>query len=104
MGEKYFVGGYVDDVKTLWEVRQIIRQRGMVLTRRRIHSDYEFECTVKDVRSYLDGNDEQLTDEQIRRAASYVLYDFDNNDARAEVYWATVENAIDEVREEKDDE
>lgn len=100
MEEKYFVGGYVNDVKTMWEVRQIIEQRGMVLNRRQIHSDYEFECTAEDVRSYLDANDERLTNEQIRRAASYVLYDFDNNDARAEVYWATVENAIDEVREE----
>lgn len=100
MGEKYFVGGYVDDVKTLWEVRQIIEQRGMVLNRRQIHSDYEFECTVEDVRDYLAGNDEQLTDEQIERAAWHVLHDFVDNDARAEVYWATVENAIDEVREE----
>lgn len=100
MEEKYFVGGYVDDVKTMWEVRQIIEQRGMVLNRRQIHSDYEFECTVEDVRDYLDGNDEQLTDEQIKRAAWHVLHDFVDNDARAEVYWATVENAIDEVREE----
>ena len=100
MGEKYFVGGYVDDVKTMWEVRQIIEQRGMVLNRRQIHSDYEFECTVEDVRSYLDGNDEQLTDEQIERAAWHVLHDFADSDARADVYWATVENAIDEVREE----
>lgn len=100
MEEKYFVGGYVNDVKTMWEVRQIIEQRGMVLNRRQIHSDYEFECTVEDVRDYLDGNDEQLTDEQIKRAAWHVLHDFVDNDARAEVYWATVENAIDEVREE----
>lgn len=100
MEGKYFVGGYVNDVKTMWEVRQIIEQRGMVLNRRQIHSDYEFECTVEDVRDYLDGNDEQLTDEQIKRAAWHVLHDFVDNDARAEVYWATVENAIDEVREE----
>lgn len=100
MGEKYFVGGYVDDVKTMCEIRQIIEQRGMVLNRRQIHSDYEFECTAEDVRSYLDANDEQLTDEQIRRAVSYVLHDFVDNYARAEVYWATIENAIDEVREE----
>ena len=100
MEEKYFVGGYVDDVKTMWEVRQIIEQRGMVLNRHQIHSDYEFECTAEDVRSYLDANDEQLTNEQIRRAVSYVLHDFADNDTRADVYWATVENAIDEVREE----
>lgn len=100
MEEKYFVGGYVDDVKTMWEVRQIIEQRGMVLNRRQIHSDYEFECTGEDVRSYLDANDEQLTDEQIERAARHVLHDFDNNDIRADVYWAIVKNAIDEVREE----
>lgn len=97
MGEKYFVGGYVDDVKTMWEVRQIIEQRGMVLNRRQIHSDY---YTVEDVRSYLDGNDEQLTDEQIERVAELVIRDFDNNDMRADVYWAIVKNAIDEVREE----
>jgi hypothetical protein len=100
MEEKYFVGGYVDDVKTMWEVRQIIEQRGMVLNRRQIHSDYEFECTVEDVRSYLDGNDEQLTDEQIERAARLVMRDIGNNDARAEAYWMSFENAIDEVREE----
>lgn len=100
MEEKYFVGGYVDDVKTMWEVRQIIEQHGIVLNRRQIHSDYEFECTAEDVRNYLDENDEQLTDEQIRRAVSYVLHDFADNDTRADVYWATVENAIDEVREE----
>lgn len=41
-----------------------------------------------------------MTDEQIERAAWHVLHDFADNDARAEVYWATVENAIDEVREE----
>lgn len=100
MEEKYFVGGYVDDVKTMWEVRQIIEQRGMVLNRRQIHSDYEFECTVEDVHSYLDGNDEQLTDEQIERVAELVIHDFADNDMRADVYWATVENAINEVREE----
>ena len=100
MEEKYFVGGYVDDVKTMWEVRQIIEQRGMVLNPCQIHSDYELECTAEDVRSYLDASDEQLTDEQIRRAVSYVLHDLADNDIRADVYCATVKNAIDEVREE----
>ena len=101
MEEKYFVGGYVDSTETMWEIRQIIEQRGMVLNRRQIHADYEFACTAEDIRSYLDANDERLTNKQIRRAVSYVLHDFADNDMRADVYWATVENAINEVREEE---
>lgn len=100
MEEKYFVGGYVDSAEVAQQIKKLIEQNGKLKDRWEIHGDYEFECTVEDVRSYLDGHDEQLTDEQIERAASYVLHDFADNDMRAEVYWATVENAIDEVREE----
>lgn len=100
MAEKYFVGGYVDNAEVAQQIKKLIEANGKLKMRWEIHSDYEFECTVEDVRSYLDGNDEQLTDEQIERAARHVLYDFDNNDTRADVYWATVENAIAEVREE----
>lgn len=100
MGEKYFVGGYVDNAEVAQQIKKLIEANGKSKDRWDIYNDYEFECTVEDVRSYLDGNDERLTDEQIERAARHVLHDFDDNDARAEVYWATVENAIDEVREE----
>lgn len=100
MEEKYFVGGYVDSAEVAQQIKELIEANGKLKMRREIYSDYEFECTVEDVRGYLDGNDEQMTDEQIERAARHVLHDFDDNDARAEVYWATVENAIDEVREE----
>ena len=100
MEEQYFVGGYVDDARVAQQIKKLIDQNGKLKMRWEIHSDYEFECTVEDVRSYLDGNDEQLTDEQIERAAEHVLHDFSDNDARADVYWATVENAIAEVREE----
>lgn len=100
MAEKYFVGGYVDNAEVAQQIKKLIEANGKLKMRWEIHSDYEFECTVEDVRSYLDGNDEQLTDEQIERAARHVLYGFDNNDTRADVYWATVENAIAEVREE----
>ena len=100
MGETYFVGGYVDSAEVAQQIKKLIEANGKLKMRWEIHSDYEFGCTVEDVRSYLDGNDEQLTDAQIERAAQHVLHDFDDNDARAEVYWATVENAINEVREE----
>ena len=100
MEEKYFVGGYVDSAEAAQQIKKLIEQNGKSKDRRDIYGDYEFECTVEDVRDYLDGNDEQLTDEQIKRAAWHVLHDFVDNDARAEVYWATVENAISEVREE----
>ncbi len=100
MEEKYFVGGYVDSAEVAQQIKKLIEANGQLKMRREIHGDYEFECTVEDVRDYLAGNDEQLTDEQIERAAWHVLHDFVDNDARAEVYWATVENAIDEVREE----
>lgn len=100
MEEKYFVGGYVNDARVAQQIKKLIEQNGKLKDRWEIHSDYEFECTVEDVRSYLDGNDEQMTDEQIERAARHVLHDFVNNDTRADVYWATVENAIAEVREE----
>lgn len=100
MEEKYFVGGYVDNAEVAQQIKKLIEANGKLKMRCEIYSDYEFECTVEDVRSYLDGNDEQMTDEQIELAAEHVLHDFVDNDARAEVYWATVENAIDEVREE----
>lgn len=100
MEEKYFVGGYVDSAEVAQQIKELIEANGKLKMRREIHGDYEFECTVEDVRDYLAGNDEQLTDEQIERAAWHVLHDFVDNDARAEVYWATVENAIDEVRGE----
>lgn len=100
MEEKYFVGGYVDSAEVAQQIKKLIEQNGKLKDRWEIHGDYEFECTVEDVRDCLDANDERLTNEQIRRAASYVLHDFADNDMRAEVYWATVENAIDEVREE----
>lgn len=100
MEEKYFVGGYVNNAEVAQQIKELIEANGKSKDRWDIYGDYEFECTVDDVRSYLDGNDEQLTDEQIERAAWHVLHDFVDNDARAEVYWATVENAIDEVREE----
>ena len=97
---KYFVGGYVDSAEVAQQIKKLIDQNGKLKMRCEIHSDCEFEYAVDDVRSYLDGNDEQLTDEQIERAAQHVLHDFSDNDARADVYWATVENAIAEVREE----
>lgn len=100
MEEKYFVGGYVNNAEVAQQIKELIEANGKSKDRRDIYGDYEFECTVDDVRSYLDGNDEQLTDEQIERAAWHVLHDFVDNDTRAEVYWETVENAIDEVREE----
>ena len=100
MAEKYFVGGYVNNAEVAQQIKELIEANGKSKDRRDIYGDYEFECTVEDVHSYLDGNDEQLTDEQIERAAQHVLHDFDDNDVRAEVYWATVENAINEVREE----
>ena len=100
MEEKYFVGGYVDNAEVAQQIKKLIEANGKSKDRWDIYHDYELECTVEDVRSYLDANDEQLTDEQIRRAVSYVLHDFADNDMRADVYWATVENAIDEVREE----
>lgn len=100
MEEKYFVGGYVDSAEVAQQIKKLIEANGKLKMRREIYSDYEFECTVEDVRSYLDGNDEQLTDEQIERAARLVMRDIGNNDARAEAYWMSFENAIDEVREE----
>lgn len=100
MEEKYFVGGYVDSAEIAQQIKKLIEANGKLKMRWEIHSDYEFECTVEDVRGYLDGNDEQLTDEQIERAAELTIRNFDNNDARAEAYWATVEDAIDEVWEE----
>ena len=55
-----------------------------------------------EIREAIDAGNRAMDalDEQIERAAWHVLHDFVDNDARAEVYWATVENAIDEVREE----
>ena len=100
MEEKYFVGGYVDSAEVAQQIKKLIEANGKSKDRWDIYSDYEFEYTVEDVRGNLDASDEQLTDEQIERAARHVLHDFVDNDARAEVYWATVENAIDEVREE----
>lgn len=100
MEEKYFVGGYVDSAEVAQQIKELIEANGKLKMRREIHGDYEFECTIEDVRDYLAGNDEQLTDEQIERAAWHVLHDFADNDMRADVYWATVENAINEVREE----
>lgn len=100
MEEKYFVGGYVDSAEVAQQIKKLIEQNGKLKDRWDIHGDYEFACTAEDVRSCLDANDERLTNEQIRRAVSYVLHDFADNDMRADVYWATVENAIDEVREE----
>lgn len=100
MEEKYFVGGYVDSAEVAQQIKKLIEANGKLKDRWDIYGDYEFECTVEDVRSYLDGNDAQLTDEQIERAARHILHGLDDNDARAEVYWATVENAIDKVREE----
>lgn len=100
MGEKYFVGGYVDNAEVAQQIKKLIEANGKLKMRWEIHSDYEFECTVEDVRGYLDGNDEQMTDEQIERAAQRVIRGFDNSDMRAEVYWATVECAIDDVRKE----
>lgn len=100
MEGKYFVGGYVDSAEVAQQIKKLIEANGQLKMRREIHGDYEFECTVEDVRSYLDGNDEQLTDEQIERAARLVMRDIGNNDARAEAYWMSFENAIDEVREE----
>ena len=100
MEEKYFVGGYVDSAEVAQQIKKLIEANGKSKDRWDIYSDYEFEYTVEDVCGNLDASDEQLTDEQIERAAWHVLHDFVDNDARAEVYWATVENAIDEVREE----
>lgn len=100
MEEKYFVGGYVDSAEVAQQIKKLIEANGKLKMRREIHGDYEFECTVEDVRDYLDGNDEQLTDEQIERAARLVMRDIGNSDARAEAYWMSFENAIDEVREE----
>lgn len=104
MEEKYFVGGYVDSAEVAQQIKELIEANGKLKDRWDIYSDYEFEYTVEDVRGNLDESDEQLTDEQIERVAELVIHDFDNNDIRADVYWAIVKNAIDEVREEKDDE
>lgn len=50
--------------------------------------------------SYRDSEFKVIDGANRVRAAQHVLHDFDDNDVRAEVYWATVENAINEVREE----
>lgn len=58
MEEKYFVGGYIDNAEVAQQIKELIKANGKLKNCWDIYGDYEFECTVDDVRSYLDGNDE----------------------------------------------
>ena len=63
------------------------------------HSEYEFDCTMEDVRQQCE--DYELRDKDIERLTKKVLHYLSKNDCYYEAYWDSVNFAIDDFMKTK---
>lgn len=63
------------------------------------HTEYEFDCTMEDVKTQCEDDMPDITDEEVKKIANKALRYLSKNDLYYESYWDCVRQAIDDFIE-----